>query len=217
MIFYRPTDGDPHAVPLLFRPQACFLMTQLGGKVPADVVEIRKVLESRFKAAGIVCIDASSVITGRDFLLKIWELIVSVPIGVAIIHQEMESKTIGNIFYELGLMQAYGKETLVVTTPRAAIPSDFVRTEYIEYSTGFEERLDRFLVSLQERADYYVQMSAQLENNPLLAIDFLRRAFLLTRNKDLKQKAVELFDGAGLSSRAKSSVETLLINSFRER
>ena len=36
-----------------------------------------------------------------------------------------------NIYYKLGVAQALGKETLVVKSPGAKLPSDFVRTEYV--------------------------------------------------------------------------------------
>ena len=214
MIYYRPTDGDPHSSPFNYRPRTCFIMTQLGGPIPAEVARIREVLDSVFRAHDFDCIDATSVVTGKDFLLKIWELIVTVPVGVAIVHEEMSSTTIGNIFYELGLLQAYGKETLIVKTRSATIPSDFIRTEYVEAGSGLKERIERFCRSLQERAEYHLFMAQQVENNPLLAIDFLRRAYLLTGDTSLREPARELFEAAGLSTRAKSSVESLLLNSF---
>lgn len=214
MIYYRPTDGDPHSVPIGYRPKTCFLMTQLGQPVPAEVTAIRRAVASAMDKGGFQCIDAESFVTGRDFLLKIWELIVSVPVGVAIIHQDMKPTTIANIFYEMGLMQAYGKETLVIKTRDATVPSDFIRTEYIEHADGFAKQVGRFVDSLRDRAEYYLLMADQVENNPLLALDFMRRSYLLTGDSTLDARAHELFDSAGVGSRAKSSVEMLLLNSF---
>jgi hypothetical protein len=214
MIYYRPTDGDPHSVPIGYRPKTCFLMTQLGDPVPGEVTTIRKALQTSFEAVDFECIDAESFVTGRDFLLKIWELIVSVPVGVAIIHQDMKPTTIANIFYEMGLMQAYGKETLVVKTRDATVPSDFIRTEYIEHVDGFSKKIGRFVDSLAHRAEYYLLMADQVENNPLLALDFMRRSFLLTGEAALRARAQKLFESAALGDRAKSSVEMLLLNSF---
>lgn len=214
MIYYRPTDGDPHSLPISYRPKTCFLMTQLGLPVPAEVSAIRKSLTSAFERVDFKCIDAETFVTGRDFLLKIWELIVSVPVGVAIIHQDMKPTTIANIFYEMGLMQAYGKETLVVKTKDATVPSDFIRTEHVEYGDGFGKQLNRFIESLSDRSEYYLHVAEQVENNPLLALDFMRRSYLLTGDTSLRTKAHDLFDSAGVRSRAKSSVEMLLLSSF---
>jgi hypothetical protein len=189
-------------------------MTQLGSPIPPEVAAIRKAVDAALKARGFASIDAESIVTGRDFLLKIWELIVSVPLGIAIVHQDMKPTTMANIFYEMGLMQAYGKETLVIKTPTAVVPSDFIRTEFIEYNSKFNRNIGNFLDGLTERAEYYQLMADQVENNPLLAIDFLRRAYLLTGDDELHARARSVFEAAGLENRARSSVEMLLIGSF---
>jgi len=115
-----------------------------------------------------------------------------------------------NIFYELGWMQAYGKETIVVKAGSLAIPSDFVRTEYVPYDDHFERRFRSFVNELEERANYYIVISEQVERNPLLAIDYLRRAYLLTGDESLRKRAKDIFSSAGFEGRAKNSVETLL-------
>ncbi|HKP76248.1 MAG TPA: hypothetical protein VJT67_12040 [Longimicrobiaceae bacterium] len=212
MIYYRPTEGDPLTTRLRKRPRACFLMTQLGEPIPPILLEIRTALTEVLQRERFELIDANSLVTGRDFLLKIWEIIVSVPLGVAILHEEMKPTTVANIFYELGLMQAYGKETLVIKTAASVIPSDFVRTEYVQYGPDFQAQLRKFFQSLEERADYYALMADQVERNPLLSIDYLRRAYLLTGDQALKDRARATFDAARLSERAKNSVEMLLID-----
>jgi hypothetical protein len=209
MIYYRPTDGDPLTSSPPSRPNTCFLMTQLGDPLPARLPEIHDDISKVLTDHGYALIDAESVVTGKDFLLKIWELVVSVPLGIAVIHEDMPAKTIANIFYELGLMQAYGKETLVVKSPDALVPSDFVRTEYLEYSSGFDTKLSRFMESVYERAAYFVQMADLLENNPLLSIDYLRRAYLICGEEELKERAMEIIGSAGLEARARNSVEML--------
>ncbi|WP_420127701.1 hypothetical protein [Longimicrobium sp.] len=212
MIYYRPTDGGPHGTLLPFRPRTCFLMTQMSRPIPPVLTEIRSALKQVLKEQSYTLVDADSSITGRDFLLKIWEYIISVPLGVAIIHEEMRTETIANIFYEVGMMQSYGKETLVIKTPGATMPSDFVRTEHIQYGSDFKPRMRRFLRSLHDRASYYSTMAEHVERNPLLSIDFLRRAYLLNPDTRLRDRAREFFNGAGLEDRAKNSVETMLVN-----
>src|SRR3977135_73555 len=115
MIFYRPTDSDPYTTAIKYRPRTCFLMTQLG-EPHAEVVAIRDYLSNILSTFKIKLIDADSVVTGKDFLLKIWNLLLAVPLGVAIVHEKMRTETLCNIFYELGVLQAYGKETLIVKT-----------------------------------------------------------------------------------------------------
>ena len=115
-----------------------------------------------------------------------------------------------NIYYELGLMQAYGRETLVVRVGRPHLPSDLVRTEYLSLDDRFDENLRGFLAGLGEQAEHYRSMASQLERNPLLAIDYLRRAFLLTADSGLRSRARRILMDAKLEDRAANSVERLL-------
>jgi hypothetical protein len=186
-------------------------MTQLQQPVPDEVVEMRRALTKCLRTRGISEIDASSAITGRDLLTKIWEMIISVPLGIAIINKGMSGRTLANIFYEIGLLQAYGKETLVIKGKGSRVPSDFVRTEYIEYGASFETKIDRFLDSFLKLAEYFSTIADQLDNNPLLAIDYLRRAYLITGDASYRQMARSI-SSSSITGRARNSVEMLLAN-----
>ncbi len=140
-------------------------------------------------------IDARSKITGRDFLLKIWGIALSVPIGIGVITEEFSPQTLANIFYEIGLMHALGKETVVVKTPKSKVPSDFVRTEYIQYDNDFASNFRIFLDNLSEVADYYSILAKQVEQNPLLSIDYYKRAYLITGLDRYRESARNVYGG----------------------
>lgn len=212
MILYSPINGDVYPVPVNYRPRTCFIMTQLGKHTPAEVIEIRQALGQCLCGRDIAGIDADSVVTGRDFLMKIWQMIIAVPLGIAIINKTMSPQTLSNIFYEIGWLQAYGKETLTIRTKGTKIPSNLVRTEYIEYDSNFESKLNKFLNTFLDLPDHFDTMADQMENNPLLAIDYLRRAYLISGDDSYKQKALSIFNTSSIEGRAKNSVEMLLIN-----
>lgn len=212
MILYKPTDGDVQTTKIKYRPKTCFVMTQLGTSIPREVIKVRKELTKILSKYGMEEIDARSKITGRDFLLKIWRMIVSVPLGIAIIDDIMSSNTLCNIFYEVGLMHALGKETIVIKTKKATVPSDFVGTEYIKFDDNFEENIKKYFATYYDLADYYETVAQQLERNPLLAIDYLRRAYLISGEENLKIKAMKLHREAALEDRARNSVEQLLVD-----
>ena len=220
MILYRPTDGDVHTSPIQWRPRTCFVMAQLGPPIPPKLQDARSDFEQVLDRFDYKQIDADAVTTGQDFLLKIWGLTISVPVGIAFVHEGINSKTLANIFYELGMMQVYGKEILIIKVGDADIPSDFVRTEYVSYDGHFDRRISTFFSRLEERAEYYLTLADQLERNPLLAIDYVRRAYLLSGDNALITEAQRIFNEAGLADRAKNSVEQLLLSfchPFRER
>lgn len=210
MILYDLTNGDPHTRKIDYRPRTCFLMTQLGGTVPPEVDEMRRDLRGVLDTHGFDLIDANSTITGRDFLTKIWNMLIAVPLAVAVVHKRMRQKTLWNVYYEIGVAQALGKETIIVKGKGVSVPSDFVRTEYIEYDDGFSEKAGRFMEGIKDRARYYEEMAELLHQNPLLAIDYLRRAYLINGRGDCQARAKGILDGLSLEGRARDSVEMLL-------
>jgi len=211
MILYELTNGDPHTRKIDYRPKTCFLMTQLGGTVPPEVDNMRRDLGNVLDTHGFNLIDANSTITGRDFLTKIWNMLIAVPLAVAVVHKRMRQKTLWNVYYEIGVAQALGKETIIIKGKGVSVPSDFVRTEYIEYDDDFTEKAEKFMEGMiSDRARYYEEMAELLHQNPLLAIDYLRRAYLINGRDDCRTKAKSILDGMALEGRARDSVEMLL-------
>lgn len=209
MIIYNPLDGDAFTSSIPSNPRHCFLMTRLGKPIPEPVDQIRQIVTEVCEQFDYSVIDASSKVTGRDFLLKIWKLIASAPLSIGICHEEIPESTQANIYYEIGVAQALGKETLLVKSPRVAVPSDFVRTEYVEYNDEFREALTTYIESLPDQAEHYEIVADQLDRNPILAIDYLKRAFLISGDERLREKAQQVINEAALEDRAKNSVELL--------
>lgn len=212
MIFYRPTDGDVFNGDLKWRPRTCFVMAAMGSAVPSDVRKVRRRVSAVLAKADYDVIDAASATTGKDYLLKIWQLAVSCPVGIAIVHQGIRPETMANIFYELGWMQAYGRETVVIKVGDVSLPSDFVRTEYIAVDARFTHNLKNFIESLNDRTEYYQQLGSLLEQNPVLAVDYLRRAYLLTGDPSLQLEAKRIFEAMEWRNAAASGVERLVVN-----
>jgi hypothetical protein len=209
MIIYNPLDGDALTSSIPSKPRHCFLMTRLGATIPDALLNIRDVVTELCREVNYEVIDASSQVTGRDFLLKIWRLIASSPLSIGICHEELPALTQDNIYYEIGIAQALGKETLLIKSPNVKVSSDFVRTEYVEFNEDFRDNFAAYLNSLFDQADHYELVADQLDRNPILAIDYLKRAFLISGDDRLREKARQLLDEAGLGDRAKNSVELL--------
>ncbi|MEA2068839.1 MAG: hypothetical protein U9P12_06540, partial [Verrucomicrobiota bacterium] len=158
---------------------------------------------------GIKSIDASSETTGKDFLLKIWDLVCSVPLGVAIVSEELPVPTLCNIYYELGVLQAMGKETLI-KSENSSVPSDFVRTEYIEHGRAVGKKFAGFFKPYFDQARHYATMSEGLEQNPALAIDYLKRAFLISGDKNYQATARKLFQNNRFDAQRAESIRRFL-------
>jgi len=193
-------------------PRCCFLMTQLGEPLPDKVVEIRIKLKAQLKKRSIELIDAETYITGKDFLGKIWKILFSVPCGIAIVCEKMSASTISNIFYEIGILNALGKETIVIKTKSYKVPSDFVRTEYLEYNKNFDKKINKFLNTFFELADHYNKMADSLESNPLLSIDYWRRAYLISGDEKYLDKARKMFKNSQFDPQSRHFIKCFLSN-----
>jgi hypothetical protein len=170
-------------------------MTQLGLPFPKILESIRTDLTVELSKRKIRELDANSYIKGKDFLSKIWRQVLAVPMGISIVTEDMKVSTISNIFYEVGVLNALGKETILIKSKGFNIPSDFIRTEYIEYDDQFPEKINKFLDQVFELADHYEIMGESLEANPLLTIDYYKRAYLITGEPKYFRKTEEIING----------------------
>jgi hypothetical protein len=64
-------------------------MTRLGKPRPSIISAIRKSVIECCNKVNYEVIDASTKITGRDFLLKIWKMIAATPLSVGIVHEQI--------------------------------------------------------------------------------------------------------------------------------
>lgn len=209
MIFYNH-DREVITDLISYIPKSCFIMTQLGLPLPKNASEIRDAIKIELDKRNYEILDANSKVTGKDFLNKIWRIILSVPIGVAILTEEMKASTVSNIFYEIGVLNALGKETIVIKSADFIIPSDFIRTEYIESDKDFSMRFNKFLDTVFELADHYEIMAESLISNPNLAIDYYRRAYLITGDKEYFERVKEIRDNNKFDTQSLNFIQGFL-------
>lgn len=195
MILYSPLNSEVLTEPFLLKPKSCFIMSPLGDNASPVIIKIRGTLDKKLQDVGINSIDATKRVTGGDFLDKIWKQILSVPFGVAIIDEKISQTTLGNIFYELGLFDILGKYSVVIKTKECEMPSDFKRSEYLSFDDSFENNFNKFLDTIFEQEDHYVLMAETFaESKPILAIDYLRRAFLISGDQQCQKMASKIFE-----------------------
>jgi len=212
MINYNLIDGDVYSKMIKYRPKTCFIMTKLGEPIPKKICNMRRTAEKYLKNHKFEIIDASSKVTGRDFLSKIFELILSVPLGIALISEKLNPTTIANIFYEIGLLQALGKETLIIKTKESNIPSDFIRTEYIEYNNKFKERINEYLNTYFHLAEHYELLGCELIKNPIISIDYLKRSYLMTGENNTKNKINKIISSLSSPEYFSKEIQKNIIN-----
>ncbi len=186
-LLYSPIDGSE--MPALIRPQprSAFLMLHDNDRVAAVESQMQEIVRAELAATRFVPKTASEVRRSGDFLAKIIELIRGCGFGIAIFSDATPPKTLANIFFEIGYCLALGKPTFLVQAGDAA-PSDFVRSEWINFDTDRVEQFRSTLRSAFNGIEEYGIFLGDLgrtaeeaeEVNLEVAMERFRRAYLVT-------------------------------------
>jgi hypothetical protein len=202
-LLFSPVNQEEINSPYSPRPRGAFLMVQLGGR-PAPTEEamihvVREVLAD----LSFTALTASDVRRTTDFLHKIIDLIRGCGFCVAVFSDRTPARTLANIFFEIGVAAMLGKPVQLVwagRNPRStAAPSDFIRTEWIRYVPGQDDRLRNevrdAIAQIEQGAAFYRQIGdiALNAREPDLELAFER----------FKQ-AVLIADDVGARSRIKA-------------
>lgn len=196
-------------------------MLHLGEGVASDEQIMGRIVREALDVRSFVPLSAGDVRRTSDFLHKIIDLIRGTGFSIAIFSDRTPAKTLANIFFEVGVALVIGKPVQLVWTARdpgiSAVPSDFVRTEWISYIVGEEDRLRRDLDgaidAIEQGAAYYRQIGDIAFEAPEpdleLAFERYKQAILISGDREDRDRIVRLRDrlaGSGRRRRADSDI-----------
>lgn len=170
-------------------PKTYFLMIESHKGREEKTIEIEKNIKTCCSAKGYEIIKATDIKRSKDFLCKICELIQSVAFAIAVYTDNMPQATLGNISYEIGCMHSLGKEVYIIKSSKAKIPSDFIRTEYIEERNLIKD-LTKRLEGLRKQADYMASLgelffeAGDLEK----AAEYFKKVYLIIKDPKAKNE-----------------------------
>lgn len=190
-------------------------MLQLGPRIaPTEQVmatTVRDVLvDGRFMP-----VTASEVRRTSDFLHKIIDLIRGCGFGVAIFSDRTPARTLANIFFEIGVAGVLGKPVQLIWSgrdPRSnAAPTDFIRTEWIRYVPGDEDRFRadvRDAISqIEEGATFYTKIGnvalEALVPDLELAFERFKQAVLISDDAEARRSIVGIRDRLSEAARVR--------------
>jgi hypothetical protein len=201
-IIFSPVDGTELYGPYTPRPRHAFLMLHAGDAASAVeqqmVADVRTVLSD----LGFTAIAATEVPGTGDFLGKIVDLIRGCGFGVAVYSDQTPPKTLGNIFFEIGISHLLGKPVQLLITGADPTPSDFVRTEWLRFDPDERNRnrtelLSRFR-AIEALADYYfklgeVGLQADIVDYEL-TFERFKQAVLISGHPNARDQIVAIAD-----------------------
>lgn len=87
-----------------------------------------QMIKPAVEAAGLACVRGDDPIRVGDLMKTVWDAILISGVMIAEV-----SALNANVFYELGLAHALGKDTFILKQKESTVPADFGGTHYYEY------------------------------------------------------------------------------------
>lgn len=167
-----------------------------------------EIVHEVFAARGVRTKDADASTGGGDFLERILGLIRATGFTVAIFSHETRANAMANITLELGFAAMCGKPLVIVKSKDAKPPSDFTRTDWIEYDADdearFRAKLGQALDTIDDAGafqDFLLETAMEAKSiDCAIALERANKAFLLTSDESLIDKAeriAERLEAAG--------------------
>ncbi len=162
-------------------------MMQLDGNSSIADATMADEAKTALARANFSHVTAGDIRGTGDYLHKIINLIRGCGFAVAIFSDRTPSKTLANIFFEVGLAGMLGKPVQLVLNGENPAPSDFVRSEWIPYKRGdeaaFRIALDESLTEMNALAAFYRdigEVALEAERPDLeLAFERFKQAILI--------------------------------------
>lgn len=196
-LIYSPLNGDEWKEPFELFPRTGFLMLQSGGEIAVDDLFMQNSVREQMDSQGYQIKTAVDLRRSGDYLHKITKMIMGCGFGIAVFSTDTPSRTLGNIFFEVGYCLALGKPVvLVVKGGSRVMPSDFVRSEWVEYRPGsealFEADLAGQIMGLTQQSDFFEQLAdAAYEAEEIdheLVVERYKRAALINSSEHSLQR-----------------------------
>jgi len=118
------------------------------------------------------------------------------PISISFYHPDMDSSALCNIFWEMGMMQGWGRPALLVANNKNDLPSDFLGEFCIFYEPGnYLRKITQLIETFKGREPYYVSTLAVEAIDAVdyeKAIKYFQEAFLISGNRQIITKMRKL-------------------------
>ena len=85
-------------------------------------------IQPAVEAAGLTCVHGDDPVRVGDLMQTVWDAILVSGVTIAEV-----SALNANVFYELGLAHALGKDVFILKQKDSTVPADFGGTHYYEY------------------------------------------------------------------------------------
>lgn len=182
-----PLTSDECSKKIIPSSKTAFIISPSTTNQPTKMPEVIMAIYRELKKAGFKPIEGASLVDYGDFVCSICKSILSCPFGIAFAGKGVPDKTLCNIFWEIGLMQGFGKVVLLVADEALNLPSDFNRTFIILYNQiNYVEKFRKSIQKLKDLPRYYMKVLAPIALDALdyeKAQKYYQDAYLFSANR----------------------------------
>jgi hypothetical protein len=136
--------------------------------------------------------------------------------GIGFYHPDVPVDALSNIFWEMGIVQGWGRPSLLIANKKEDLPSDFTRgfCIFFEDNRKYIRKFKELVESFRQREQYYVDTLAHeaiLRADYEKAFKYYQDAFLISGNRQIITKIRKLKDTVN-SRRIPKDLKTRLTN-----
>ena len=183
-------------------PRRVFLMLQANERASAVEQEMTGEVRALLTEMGFHPFAATDLAGTADYLEKIVDLIRGCGFGVALYSDATESRSLGNIFFEVGISHLLGKPVQLLVAGPNPTPSDFVRTEWVKYDPAAKAaslaQLRRAFEAIEAQATFYYTLGEIAFDAEYIdfemAFERFKQAVLIADHPAARAKLIDLRD-----------------------
>lgn len=137
-------------------PKTVFIMSPSKNNTTPKLQGIMQHIKSALDQHSLKYIEGATIIDYGDYLCSICRHILGCTFGIAISSDDMPRPTLCNIFWEMGIMQGFGKPVVLLLDGSTSLPSDFVRNFAIFCNrSDYIRKFHALLRKVEELREHY--------------------------------------------------------------
>jgi len=137
-------------------PKTVFIMSPSKKNTTPKLQGIIQHIKSALDQHSLKYIEGATIIDYGDYLCSICKHILGCTFGIAISSDDIPRPTLCNIFWEIGIMQGFGKPVVLFVDTSESLPSDFVRNYAVFFNRrDYVRKFHALLRKLGQLRDHY--------------------------------------------------------------
>ena len=172
-------------------------MTPSKAKRNNELKIVIRRISTELKRQGFDYVDGCSLVELGGAVCKICYTMQGCAIGIGFYHPDIQIDAVSNIFWEMGMLQGWGRPALLVATKKEDLPSDFTGEFCIFYEDNnrYIRKFKDLIIAFQDRENYYADMLADEAIKTAdyeKAIKYYQEAYLISGNRQILNRMRKL-------------------------